>query len=236
MYVLALPLVAGSDVLTIVAFVGGLSAATAMVIVESVALAIMVSNDIVMPMVLKRREAYVTGTGRRRHAAARRAPARHLRDPAARLSLLPLAGEAQLASIGLLSFAAVAQLAPAFFGGLIWRRATARGAIAGMSAGILVWAYTLLLPSFADAGLVDPGILAHGPFGLAVLRPQALFGLDLPPLVHGVLWSLSLNVVAYIGVLARARAGLDRAPAGRSVRARPISPRWRRASCCGARR
>ena len=211
MYVLALPLVAGSDVLAIVAFVGGLSAGTAMVIVESVALAIMVSNDIVMPMVLKRREAYVTGS----------ADIGTLLLAVRRLAIFAilllaylyyrLAGDAQLASIGLLSFAAVAQLAPAFFGGLIWRRATARGAIAGMSAGILAWAYTLLLPSFADAGLVDPGILAHGPFGLAMLRPQSMLGLDLPPLVHGVLWSLSLNIVAYTGFsLARAPAAIER--------------------------
>jgi len=211
MYVLALPLIAGSDVLAIVAFVGGLSAGTAMVIVESVALAIMVSNDIVMPMVLKRREAYVTGS----------ADIGTLLLAVRRLAIFAilllaylyyrLAGDAQLASIGLLSFAAVAQLAPAFLGGLIWRRATARGAIAGMSAGILAWAYTLLLPSFADAGLVDPGILAHGPFGLAMLRPQTLLGLDLPPLVHGVLWSLSLNIVAYTGFsLARAPAAIER--------------------------
>src|SRR6185295_11828247 len=109
-----------------------------------------------------------------------------------------VAGEAQLASIGLLSFAAIAQLAPAFFGGLIWRRATARGAMAGMTLGILVWAYTLLLPSFADAGIVGKGILHDGPWGIAMLRPQALFGLDLPTLVHGVIWSLSLNVLAYV--------------------------------------
>ena len=211
MYVLALPLIAGSDVLAIVAFVGGLSAGTAMVIVESVALAIMVSNDIVMPMVLKRREAYVTGP----------ADIGTLLLAVRRLAIFAIlllaylyyrsAGDAQLASIGLLSFAAVAQLAPAFLGGLIWRRATARGAIAGMSAGILAWAYTLLLPSFADAGLVDPGILAHGPFGLAMLRPQSMLGLDLPPLVHGVLWSLSLNIVAYTGFsLARAPAAIER--------------------------
>ena len=62
------------------------------------------------------------------------------------------AGEAQLASIGLLSFAAIAQLAPAFFGGLLWRRATAAGAIAGMTVGFLVWAYTLLLPTLSDIG------------------------------------------------------------------------------------
>jgi signal transduction histidine kinase/ActR/RegA family two-component response regulator len=171
----------------------------------------MVSNDIVMPMVLKRREAYVTGRG----------DIGTLLLAVRRIAIFVIlvlaylyyrsAGDAQLAAIGLLSFAAIAQLAPAFFGGLFWRRATARGAIAGMSAGILVWAYTLLLPSFADAGLVDAGILAHGPFGLAMLRPHTLLGLDLPPLVHGVLWSLSLNVLAYIGFsLVRVPAAIER--------------------------
>jgi Na+/proline symporter/signal transduction histidine kinase/ActR/RegA family two-component response regulator len=211
MYVLALPLAAGAKVFAIAAFVGGLSAATAMVIVESVALAIMVSNDIVVPMVLKRREAYVTGGG---DVGTLLLASRRL----AIIAILLLAylyyrfaGDAQLASIGHLSFAAVAQLAPAFFGGLIWRRATARGAIVGMSIGILVWAYTLLLPSFADAGLAGAGIVAHGPFGLGLLRPQALFGLTLPPLVHGVAWSLTLNVIAYVACsLARAPASIER--------------------------
>ena len=83
------------------------------------------------------------------------------------------AGDAQLASIGLLSFAAVAQLAPAFFGGLIWRRGTARGALAGMTAGILVWVYTLMLPSFADAGLVGKDILTLGPVRHRVAAPAA---------------------------------------------------------------
>jgi Na+/proline symporter/signal transduction histidine kinase len=211
MYVLALPLAGGSHLLAIVAFVGGLSAATAMVIVESVALAIMVSNDIVVPMVLKRREAFATGAG---DVGTLLLAARRIAIVAILLLAFfyyRFAGDAQLASIGLLSFAAVAQLAPAFFGGLIWRRATARGAIGGMSVGILVWAYTLLLPSFADAGLVGAGILTHGPFGLAMLQPHALFGLDLPPLVHGVVWSLSLNVIAYIALsLARAPASIER--------------------------
>ena len=77
-------------------------------------------------------------------------------------------GEAQLAAIGLLSFAAVAQLAPAFFGGLIWRQGTARGAIGGLVVGILVWSYTLLLPNIADAGFLGTAILTDGPFGLTV--------------------------------------------------------------------
>ena len=214
MFVLALPLAAGSDLLTLAAFIGGLSAATAMVIVESVALAIMVSNDIVMPFVLKRREALVSGSA---DVGALLLRTRRV----AIFAILILAyiyyrsaGEAQLAAIGLLSFAAVAQFAPAFFLGLFWQRGTARGAIAGMTAGIVAWVYTLLLPSFADAGIFSVEIVKQGLFGSALLRPQALFGLDLPPLVHGVFWSLSLNVLAYICFsLGRAPASIERVQA-----------------------
>src|SRR5664279_4422094 len=211
MFVLALPLDAGSNVLTIAAFVGGLSAATAMVIVESVALSIMVSNDIIMPLVLQRRAALISGRG---DVGSLLLTVRRL----AIFAILLLAymyyrsaGDTQLASIGLLSFAAIAQLAPAFFGGLFWRRATAGGAIAGMTAGIMVWAYTLLLPSFADIGIVSQYILTDGPWHIAALRPQNLFGLNLPPLVHGVLWSLAVNFVCYVGFsLRRAPSSIER--------------------------
>ncbi len=210
MFVLALPLSAHAPLMTLVAFVGGLSAATAMVIVESVALAIMVSNDIVVPLLLKRR-ALDNGDGS--DAGARLLTTRRL----AIFVILILAyayyrfaGEAQLASIGLLSFAAIAQFAPALFGGLAWRRGTARGAIAGMIAGILVWFYTLLLPSFSDVGLVGAHVLSDGPWGLSALRPQALFGIALPPLVHGVLLSLAANIVCYIaGSLSRRPSAIE---------------------------
>src|SRR2546429_1335671 len=180
MFVLALPLAAHSDLFTIAAFVGGLSAATAMVIVESVALAIMVSNDIVMPFVLQRREALITGRGNVGGLllAVRRIAIFVILCLA--YVYYRLAGDAQLASIGLLSFAAVAQLAPAFFGGLIWRRGTARGALAGITVGILVWVYTLLLPSFVDAGSVSGRIVSAVPCCAALLRPQAFLALDLP--------------------------------------------------------
>jgi len=211
MFVLALPLSVGSDALALVAFVGGLSAATAMVIVETVALAIMASNDIVVPLVLRRREAILSD---REDVGAILLNVRRI----AIFVILVLAymyyrlaGDAQLASIGLLSFAAVAQLAPAFFGGLVWRRGTARGALAGMTAGILIWAYTLMLPSFVDAGIIGKDILALGPFGIAWLRPQHLFGLDLPPLAHGVFWSLLVNVISYVALsLARAPNAIER--------------------------
>ncbi len=214
MFVLALPLLAEASVFTIIAFIGGLSAATAMVIVESVALAIMVSNDLVVPFFLKRRSELVTGKGDVGELLLR------IRRIAIFLILVlaylyyRAVGDAQLAAIGLLSFAAVAQLAPAFFGGLFWRQGTARGAIAGLTVGILAWFYTLLLPSAAGTGIVSPSVLADGPFGIWFLRPTALFGLDLPQLAHGVFWSLALNIMAYIGFsLSRAPEAIERVQA-----------------------
>jgi Na+/proline symporter/signal transduction histidine kinase/CheY-like chemotaxis protein len=234
MFVLALPIAAHSELITLVAFVGGLSAATAMVIVESVALAIMVSNDIVVPLVLKRRGALA--------AAPSDAGAWLLMTRRVAIFVILLlayiyyrsAGDAQLAAIGLLSFAAIAQLAPAFFGGLIWPRGTARGAIAGMTAGILVWGYTLLLPSISDAGIVSAGILTDGPWGIVYLRPQALLGLDLPPLVHGVLLSLAANIACYVGwSLSRRPTSIERVqadvfvPSSLAPILKPMAPNFR---------
>jgi Na+/proline symporter/signal transduction histidine kinase len=214
MFVLALPLSADASLFTVAAFIGGLSAATAMVIVESVALAIMISNDLVMPFFLQRRSALVTGSSEVGPLLLR----------TRRIAIFVIlvfaylyyrsVGDAQLAAIGLLSFAAAAQLAPAFFGGLFWRQGTARGAIAGMVVGILAWCYTLLIPSAAGSGLVGTSVLTDGPFGLWFLRPQALFGLDLPQLAHGVFWSLTLNIIAYIGFsLSRAPQAIERVQA-----------------------
>jgi signal transduction histidine kinase len=229
MFVLALPLQTGSNILTIAAFVGGLSAATAMVIVESVALSIMVSNDLIMPLVLQRRG-----------VIAGHENVGSLLLTVRRVSIFAIllmaymyyrsAGDAQLASIGLLSFAAIAQLAPAFFGGLFWRRATAAGAMAGMSAGIAIWAYTLLLPSFAEFGYIGQHVLTGGPWGIAFLRPQHLFGLDLSPLVHGVVWSLGVNIFAYIGFsLRREPTAIERLQANTFVPPdlTPIAPSFR---------
>ncbi|WP_346433121.1 hypothetical protein [Breoghania sp.] len=172
-FVLALPMTADQPIFTMLAFIGGLSAATAMVIVACVALAIMISNDLVIPLVLRRRP----GDTDEMHDMGRFLL--YVRRAAIFATLLlayayyRAAGDsAALASIGLLSFTAIAQFAPAFFGGLFWRRGTARGAIAGMVSGFAVWCYTLLLPTFADSGLLSSTWLSDGPFGLMFLRPQ----------------------------------------------------------------
>ena len=197
-FVLALPLTAGANTMTLVAFVGGLSAATAMVVVDSVALAIMVCNGLVAPVLL--RGGYGTGTDQSdmvgRLLAIRRVAIVGIIALAYGFYRLLGVGFG-LATIRLVSFAGIAQLAPSFFIGLMWRKATARGAIAGMTAGIVVWAYTLVLPWFAEAGIIDQQLLSHGPFGLTFLAPQALFYLRFDPLTHGVLWSLAVNALAY---------------------------------------
>ncbi|HET7409591.1 MAG TPA: PAS-domain containing protein, partial [Paracoccaceae bacterium] len=114
----------------------------------------------------------------------------------------------RLAAIGLISFAAIAQFAPSFLGGLIWRGANGRGAVLGMTAGIIVWAYTLLFPSLAPP---DMEILHAGLFGIEALRPEALFGTDAEPLNHGVIWSLAANTLFFVlGSLSRAATPLER--------------------------
>jgi Na+/proline symporter/signal transduction histidine kinase len=231
MYVLALPMEANAPLLSVAVFIGGLSAATAMVIVECVALSVMVSNDIVVPLVLQRS----------RQSQARQKDFGDFLLRVRRIAIFAIMalaycyyralGNTQLAAIGLLSFAAIAQLAPAFFGGLFWRRATARGAIGGMLVGGVVWIYTLLLPSFLDVDTAGLLLLQHGPFGIEALRPQALFGLDLSPLLHGVMWSLSLNLLTYVVLsLTRPSSSIERLQADLFVpnALAPITPPFRR--------
>ncbi|MCG8460806.1 MAG: hypothetical protein MI919_31365, partial [Holophagales bacterium] len=199
-FVLSLPLAEGQELLALLVFVGGLSAATGMVIVECVALSTMVSNDLVLPLVL-------------RQALDRRDPdvgtlllrVRRVAIVAilglGQLYLVSTAAGASLVSVGLISFAAIAQLAPAMLGGLYWRGGTRRGALAGMIAGVVVWGYTLPVPALVTRGWISPEFLEHGPLGLSWLRPYALFGLEgLEPIPHSMFWSLMVNTGCYLVV------------------------------------
>lgn len=201
MFVLGLPLENGAWTIALIAFIGGISAATAMVIVDGIALAVMISNSFVVPWLLRRGGA---GEGSGKDLAGLLLMLRRM----VIFAILLLAylvyhalGEVHaLAQIGLISFAAIAQLAPSFFGGLVWKRATARGAVAGIVAGFSVWTYTLLLPWIAKAGWLPTSFIEEGPLGIALLKPQALLFLQFDPLTHGVLWSMLVNVSAYIFV------------------------------------
>lgn len=200
MYVVLLPLDAGSWLFTIIAFIGGLSAATAMVIVASVALAVMVCNDLVAPVLLRRADLDSPEGELGTKLLMIRRFAILVLLMLAYAYYRAIAGNAALAAMGLVSFAAIAQLAPAFFIGLIWRRATAVGAMAGMITGIVVWAFTLLVPNLADAGLIPASAIENGLLGISFLRPERLFGIEFEPLTHGVFWSLTFNVIAYVTV------------------------------------
>jgi Na+/proline symporter/signal transduction histidine kinase/ActR/RegA family two-component response regulator len=197
-FVLALPVADGRPLLAMVAFIGGLSAATAMVIVETVALSIMVCNSIVMPLMLRRASGQMwQGDMTSRILQIRRAAIGVIIVLAYSYYLM-IGNNAALAQTGLVSFAAVAQFAPAFFLGLIWTKGNARGAMFGLVAGFVVWTYTLLVPLFADAGWLPAGLMSDGPFHIEMLRPRHLFGSDLDALTHGVLWSMAANIGAYV--------------------------------------
>ena len=198
LFVLTLPLSQGQGGLAMLAFLGGFSSATSMVVVASIALATMVSNHIVMPLWLSLRPTReVTGDVRRLVLVARRV---------AIAAVLGLGyfyyshseGATSLAAIGLISFVGVAQMLPAMLGGMFWRGATRVGAALGLTIGLVVWAYTLFLPSFGPVAMIPQAVFDHGPFGLAWLRPRALFGAEgLDPLIHALFWSLTLNTSAF---------------------------------------
>ncbi len=212
-FVLSLPLAAGEPGLALFAFIGGLSAATGMVIVETIAVSTMVSNEIVMPLLLRLRAFRGGGAG---DIARLLMTIRRLAVVVVLVlgyAYFSIAGEAYaLVSIGLISFAAVAQFAPALFGGMYWKGGTRHGALAGLLAGFLTWVYTLMLPSIAKSGWMDPAFIEHGPFGIGLLRPEALLGLvGLDSLTHSLFWSLLLNAGAYVVV------SLWRAPSGQEA-------------------
>ena len=201
-FVLSLPLAAGQHALALFVFVGGLSAATGMVIVESIAVSIMVSNELVLPLLLRWRA--LLGQGM---ADLSRILLNIRRITILLLLLLGyayfhIASEAYaLVSIGLISFAAVAQFAPAALIGMYWRAGTRLGALGGLLSGFGIWAYTLMLPSIAKSGWMDDTFVREGPGGLASLKPEALFGLHgLDALTHSLFWSLLLNVSMYVAL------------------------------------
>ena len=201
-YVLTIPMAEKQELLALLVFIGGLSAATGMVIVETIALSTMVCNDLVMPVLLRMRSLRLTERpdltglllGIRRGAIVFILLLGYL--------YFRLAGEAYaLVSIGLISFAAVAQFAPAALGGIFWKGGTRRGALAGLIAGFVVWSYTLLLPALARSGWLPIGLLEQGPWGIELLKPLELFGLDgLDQITHAMIWSMVANVGAYVAV------------------------------------
>ncbi len=202
MFVLTLPMAYGQETLALFVFIGGFSSATSMVIVASIALSTMVSNHIITPLALRASGDALQSSG----------DVRRLLLVSRRVSIVGIMGcgflyytltegHGALFNIGLIAFAGVAQFLPPLIGGLYWRQATGAGAFCGLAAGALVWAYTLVLPGFGGSSMMPADVIRDGPFGIALLRPQALFGLDgMDPLIHSSFWSLTVNVALLVVV------------------------------------
>ena len=202
LYVLTIPLWQQRDELALLAFLGGFSSATSMVIVAAIAVSTMVSNHVIMPIALRVLAA--------RHAVS--GDVRSLLLASRRISIgiiLGLGflyfwisgGSDALAAIGLIAFVGVAQFLPSLLGGLFWQGATRAGALSGLIVGFLLWAYTLFLPSFSGDFILSASVLANGPWGIEALRPQAMLGLSgMDPLVHAVVWSVGANALIFLVV------------------------------------
>jgi Na+/proline symporter/nitrogen-specific signal transduction histidine kinase len=201
-FVLTLPMAERQQLIALFVYLGGMSAATGMVIVETIALSTMICNDLVMPVLLR---LPIEEMGLREDYSGLLLTIRRCS-----IVLVLLLGYAYfrtigefftLVSIGLVSFVAVAQFAPALLGGIFWKGGSRTGAICGLLAGFAVWFYTLFLPSLVPAGIISEDFISRGFLGIELLKPFELFGLQgFNRISHAVFWSLLVNTGAYIGV------------------------------------
>ena len=200
LFVITVPLSQGHDAIAILAFLGGFSSATSMVIMAALALATMVSNHLILPLAVILQ----------RYSLSAQSDLRALTLLSRRITIFGViglgylyyslsGGSDALASIGLIAFLGVAQFIPALVGGLIWRQATKTGALYALMTGFVIWLYTLFLPSFENSFFISSQMIDYGLFGLAILRPYALFGSQIAdPLVHAFIWSLGANSIVFI--------------------------------------
>lgn len=201
-FVLALPMHYNNHVLSLLVFIGGFSAATSMIIVETIAISTMVSNNMVMPFLLRIpsiKKGIDTSISKyivyiRRFSIIGILILAYLYEK-------NVAHHLSLVSIGLISFAAVSQFAPALIGGIYWKGASKNGALTSIIVGFAIWFFTLIIPSLADAGVVSHSVLTDGVFGISWLKPTSLFGLQgFDPISHSIFWSLLFNVSCFITV------------------------------------
>ncbi len=200
-YSLLIPKMFGNRAITVMVFLGGFSAAISMIVVSSIGLSTMLSNNILIPYGFLG----TLGSGTQQENEFKIVNIRKIGIFSliiiAYLIYRAIVLDYNLVSIGLLAFVIIAQLAPAFFGAVFWRRGSRAGAIAGMLGGFLICSYTLLLPYATGVANLGSGLVAHGPFGIGLLKPFALFGLDyLTPVPHALFWSLFINLVIYMAV------------------------------------
>ncbi|MFZ5584452.1 MAG: PAS domain S-box protein [Thermodesulfobacteriota bacterium] len=195
LFVLSLPLLEGQTWLALLVFIGGFSAATSMVLISSMTMATMITNDLLMPLVVRvKRLAFLE-----RHLLQSRWAAVAIYIILGYWFERRVGESLMLVNIGLIAFAAVLQFAPAIIGGIFWPGGNKAGAYLGLAAGFVVWVYTSLLPSFVRSGWFPAELLTQGPLGLNWLRPEQLFGVaGLDPISHTVFWTLVFNLGLYV--------------------------------------
>jgi signal transduction histidine kinase/Na+/proline symporter len=201
-FVLALPLHFNQDWLSLFIFIGGFSAATSMIIVETIALSTMMSNNIATPVFLSTKKFKPVADGSfsrsiiniRRFSIVLILALAYIYDKT-------IAQNFSLVSIGLVSFVAVAQFAPATLGGIYWKTASKNGAMAGIATGFIIWFFTLVVPSLVSAHMMDESILSNGLFGISALKPFSLLGMEgMDSITHSAFWSLFCNIIVFVTV------------------------------------
>jgi PAS domain S-box-containing protein len=194
-YVIALPILSGHPILPLLVFLGGFSAATSMIMISAMTLSTMVTNHLCLPCI----ELFPALAGLRRRILQMRWLVVTLVISMGYWFEQKLGGSYTLVNMGMISFAAAMQFAPAIIGGIYWPKGNRCGAILGLGSGFVLWFYTLLVPSFARSGWLSMSLLDQGPQGIALLRPEALLGLvGLDPLAHGVFWTMFCNIGLYV--------------------------------------
>jgi PAS domain S-box-containing protein len=200
-FVLTLPLVEQRYILAVFVFIGGLSAATAMIAVTSVAVSTMVSNDLILPLLM--RMDFFRTNGKRRDLSGIILAVRRitivLMLVLGYINFRLLSGSLSLVTMGLLSFAAASQFGPVILCGIFWKGGTRAGALVGLGGGFVLWFYTMILPFFSQAGWLPMSFIEQGPFGIEFLKPYQLFGLEgFGWLEHGMFWSMLANLGGYV--------------------------------------
>lgn len=196
-FVLNIPLLHQQHWLALLVFIGGLAAATSMIMISTMTLSTMMTNHFILPLVNKLKAL----NDLKRYLLQIRWVAVASIICGSFWFQEIVGSSYSLVSMGIISFVAILQLAPATLGGIYWRRGNQRGALLGMMAGFVVWFYTLVVPIFVKGGLLTQDILSQGPWQLSFLRPQHLFiGTDLEPISHAVIWSMFVNIgIYYLG-------------------------------------
>lgn len=201
-YLLHIPLHFDQQFLALFIFIGGISAATSMIIVETMALSTMFSNNLLIP--------FFVGNEWLKNRYSKNLSTISIWSRRGSIVLILLLAYfyyhglnqlCPLVSIGLISFVSVAQFAPAMLGGIFWKKGTKAGAITSILVGFTIWTYTLVIPSLISNNAAGQLFLENGPFGLSFLKPSSLFGLEgFSPISHAMFWSMFFNIISYITV------------------------------------